>query len=133
MIEELQHIMLQENQADVITLHKFSDGIYARTIVIPANVCIVGAKHLTNHLMIISQGEGHIVVNDGEPEYYCAPEMTETKVGTKRVIFAHTDTYLTTFHVTDETDLDKIGETILEPEPLNELPMWKKKLLGGVH
>jgi len=133
MIEELQEAMLKESQEDLLTLHNFTDNMYARTIVVPANVCLVGAKHKTNHFLIISKGSGWIITNEGEPEHYSAPKMIESKAGDKRVIYAEHDTILTTFHVTDETDIDKIGELILESEPNIKLPQWKQKALGGVH
>jgi len=34
----------------------------------------------------------------------------------KRVIYAVTDTVWTTYHPTNETDVDKIAQEILEPE-----------------
>ena len=39
--------------------------------------------------------------------------MGQTHPGMKRVIYAITDTVWTTFHVTEETDVDKIAEQIL--------------------
>jgi hypothetical protein len=39
--------------------------------------------------------------------------MGQTQPGMKRVIYAITDTVWTTFHVTEETDVDKIAEQIL--------------------
>ena len=76
---------------------------------------LVGALHKTNHLFTISQGECVAVTHEGREEIK-APYMGQTHPGMKRVIYAITDTVWTTFHVTEETDVDKIAEQILEPE-----------------
>jgi hypothetical protein len=80
-------MMLAMPQAETEVKHHFSDGVYARELRIPAGVCLVGALHKTNHFFTVS-----------------------------RVIYAITDTVWTTFHVTEETDVDKIAEQILVPE-----------------
>jgi hypothetical protein len=44
--------------------------------------------------------------------------MVETEPGIKRVIYAETDTVMTAFHVTNETDIEKIAEQILVQESI---------------
>lgn len=132
-LEKLQEAMEQEEQVDCKVIHKFSDGVYARTLIIERGVSLVGARHKTNHFLMVSQGEGYFVCNDGEPEYYSAPMLIETKAGTKRAIVASTRTIMTAFHATDETDVDKIGEAILEKEDPKTLPQWKRKALEVYH
>ncbi len=114
-IYNIQDLMLSMPQAETETRHHFADGIYARELFIPAGVCLVGALHKTNHLFTVSQGECVAVTHEGREEIK-APYMGQTQPGMKRVIYAITDTVLTTFHVTEETDVDKIAEQILEPE-----------------
>jgi hypothetical protein len=43
-----------------------------------------------------------------------APFYNITKSGTKRVMYTHEDTVLVTVHVTNETDLAKIEEVIID-------------------
>lgn len=107
--------MLEQEQAETEVVHHFSEGLYARELRIPAGVCVVGAFHRTTHLFMVSMGKCIAVSHDDRQEIQ-APYMGETKPNTKRMIYAETDTIWTTFHVTDETDVDKIAEQILVPE-----------------
>lgn len=127
-IAKLQQSMMNQEQVDCPVNHYFSDGIYARELIIPKGCCIVGAKHKTRHLFLVTKG--HCLIADGDDVIEVqAPFTSETIEGTKRAITALEDTVIMTFHVTDETDIDKIGDEILEPE--NTLPQWKYKLIGG--
>ena len=114
-IFKLQDFMLQQEQAETETIHHFSDGIYARELKIPAGVCIVGALHKTKHFMMVSKGRCSIATHEGSTVVE-APYMVETQPGIKRVVYAETDTVMTTFHVTNETDIEKIAEQILVQE-----------------
>jgi hypothetical protein len=114
-IFKLQDFMLQQEQAETETIHHFSDGIYARELRIPAGVCIVGALHKTRHFMMVSKGRCSIATHEGS-KIVEAPYTVETQPGIKRVVYAETDTIMTTFHVTNETDIEKIAEQILVQE-----------------
>lgn len=114
-IFKLQDFMLQQEQAETETIHHFSDGIYARELKIPAGVCIVGALHKTKHFMMVSKGRCSIATHEGSTVVE-APYIVETQPGIKRVVYAETDTVMTTFHVTNETDIEKIAEQILVQE-----------------
>lgn len=114
-IFKLQDFMLQQEQAETETIHHFSDGIYARELRIPAGVCIVGALHKTKHFMMVSKGRCSIATHEGSTVVE-APYIVETQPGIKRVVYAETDTVMTTFHVTNETDIEKIAEQILVQE-----------------
>ena len=125
-IAKLQEAMQKQEQVDCPVNHYFSDGIYARELIIPAGSCVVGAKHKTRHFFLVVKGEC-LIADDGGCIRAEAPFITETTEGTKRAITAITDTILMTFHVTEETDIEKIGDEILEPEGC--LPQWKQKLM----
>jgi len=127
-LEELQESMLHGQQEDCDVLHDFSDGMYARTLLIKSGICLVGARHKTNHFLCISAGSGYMSVNGSEALYYEAPALLQTMSGTKRAITAIEDTIMTTFHPTDKTDVEEIGKEILEKENI-PLPQWQKKLL----
>ena len=118
--------MLSMPQAETETKHHFADGIYARELFIPAGVCLVGALHKTNHLFTVSQGECVAVTHEGREEIK-APYMGQTQPGMKRVIYAITDTVWTTFHVTEETDVDKVAKEILEEEYLSDHEDFKRE------
>ena len=117
MIEELQAAMLEMPQAECKTTHTFCNGVYAREIFIPKNVCLVGAKHKSEFFMVISKGRCVIKDNDLEQILH-APHTAISKVGAKRVIFAIEDTVLTTFHPTNKTDVEEIEKDIIDDEGL---------------
>ena len=123
-IDTLQDAIANMPQVDCEVVNHFSDGIYARELFIPAGVCLVGAKHKTRHFFMVTQGEC-LIHNGGKTESVRAPYMVETQVGDKRAITAIKDTVCITFHVTDETDVVKIGESITEPER-DMLANWKR-------
>lgn len=107
--------MLTKPQVNIETSHTFMRGIYARQIIIPAGVLIVGAKHKTEHPHLISEGKCYIVNND-KKEYFEAPYSGITKAGSKRAIYAIEKTVFTTFHPTNEKDIKKIESEIIESE-----------------
>lgn len=123
-VEQLQNAMQSLPQVDCQVKHHFTDGLYARELIIPAGVCVVGAKHNTNHILMVTQGEC-LISNNGLSERVTAPYMLETTKGTKRAITAITDTTMITFHVTKEKNVKKIGEAITEKED-KLLPQWKQ-------
>ncbi len=116
-ILELQKEMRSMPQVEINTIHRFTDGVYSREITIPAGVSLVGAKHLTEHFYVISKGECVFSDNTSQ-EALSAPYHGTTSPGTKRAIYALTDTIITTFHATNETDINKIESDIIEPEGL---------------
>ena len=127
-IERLQDIIGEMEQVDCPVVNHFSDGIYARETIIPQGVCLVGAQHKTRHFFMVVRGECYIATGEKTVNVE-APYLMETTPGTKRSIMAITDTTIMTFHVTNETDVDSIGNDILEPEQ-NTLPQWKR--IGGL-
>lgn len=115
-IQNLPHLV----QTDFPLLHHFSKGVYARSLLIPAGHVIVGHRHATEHLLIMSTGVADVLTDDGM-QHLMGFNVINTKPGIKRAIRAHADTILTTIHVTDETDPAVIGEQILMPEPLDAI------------
>lgn len=114
-VVEMQEEMKQLPQVSLTTNHYFSDGCYARELHIPAGVMLAGALHKTNHHWVLSKGK-IFVKNGNEKIVYEAPHHGQTYCGDKRIIYAFEDSVFTTFHVTDSTDIDEIGRTILGEE-----------------
>ena len=112
-IQELQDLMLvtPHDMPEVTIKHTFADGLYAREMSLKANSFVVGALHKTQHLFNISKGSCMVALED-RVEYLEAPYSGITQIGDKRVITAITDLVWTTYHVTNETDPEKIAELI---------------------
>jgi hypothetical protein len=94
--------------------HHFAPGLYAREILIPAGVLIVGKIHRHAHVNTISQGRVVVATEFGVIEL-AAPHTFVSKPGTKRAVLALEDTIWTTYHPTDETDLERIEDYVIAP------------------
>lgn len=112
---------------DLRVVHHFAPGIYARELHIPAGVALTGKEHRTEHLNVLSAGEMTVWTEQGMVRV-AAPFTVVSKPGAKRVGFAHTDCVWTTFHVTNETDLEKIEAEVIAPSS-NVIPPFKKEVI----
>lgn len=112
-IQDLQDHMMSHDYApaEVSIKHTFADGLYSREMTLKAGSFVVGALHKTQHLFNISKGSCMVALED-RVEHLEAPYSGITEIGDKRVIAAITDLVWTTYHVTNETDPDKIAELI---------------------
>lgn len=109
-------------QVECPVWHHFAPGLYARKMLIPKGVTLTGAVHKTEHLCIVS-GDMTVTTDDGVKRITDAHTILTSKPGAKRAGYAHEDTYWTTVHATDETDLDKLVEELTESKA--------SELLGG--
>lgn len=106
--------------------HHSAPGLYAREILIPAGVLIIGKIHRHAHINLISKGRVWVVTEFGKEELI-APVTFVSQPGTKRAVVAQEDTIWTTFHPTEETDLEKIEAHVIAPtyEALEiEMSQW---------
>jgi hypothetical protein len=118
----LEREIQQMPQAHCPIRHYFAGGIYAREMTIPAGVVLTGAVHRHEHLCTVSQGRIMVSTDEGMKEL-AAPCTIISKPGTKRVGYALETTVWTTYHITNETDLDKVMLEITEST--------NAELLGG--
>ncbi len=95
--------------------HVFAPGVYVREIFIPAGTLVVGKIHKHAHPNILVQGHVMVSTEEGPVEYH-APLTMVSAAGTKRVVYAVTDTIWVTIHLTNETDLEKIEAEIIAPD-----------------
>jgi quercetin dioxygenase-like cupin family protein len=116
-IEKLQAEMALMPQAELVTDHYFSGGMYCRRVFRQAGTLIVGKVHKKDHLFLCAMGE-IIAWTEGGMKRLKAGDVVESKAGTKRVTLAVSDAIGITFHRTDETDLDAIEKELIEPDEL---------------
>jgi quercetin dioxygenase-like cupin family protein len=114
-IDRLQSEMIMMPQAELITEHYFSPGMYMRKVFRPAGTVIIGKVHKEPHFFLCAMGEivawsekGMITLRSGD--------VIESKPGTKRVTMAVVDSIGVTIHRTDKTDLDEIEAELIEPD-----------------
>jgi hypothetical protein len=120
-VERLERILENAPQVECPLRHQFAPGLYAREMIVPAGTIATGAVHKTEHLTIVV---GHcLLTTDEGAEEFVGYHSFVSKPGTKRAIHAIQDTMVTTLHVTQETDLDKLCEQLTEST--------RDELLGG--
>lgn len=101
---EMEAIMKAMAQIEIETNHYFSDGLYAREIIIPAGVTLCGEIHKYKNLNILSKGS-MLIYGLGKVK---APFTIVSLPGTKRIAHTLEECVWTTIHATEETDVDKI-------------------------
>jgi hypothetical protein len=116
LLDELEVALAQLPRVELPVTHRFTKGMYIREIQIPAGTMLTSMTHKTEHPFVISEGAIKVTSDNEGSVIYEAPHTGITKPNTRRALHALTDVVWTTFHVTDETDVEKICEQILEPQ-----------------
>ena len=138
-IDRLQSEMVKMPQAELLTEHFFSPGMYCRRVYRSAGTLIVGTVHKEPHFFLCAKGEIIAWTENGMKKLQ-AGDLIESKAGTKRVTLAVTDAIGITIHRTDKTDLDEIEAELIEPDDLalfdssnqiKEIVSQMKKLEGN--
>lgn len=113
-ILQLQESMkeLPSTLQDCTLRHIFAPGLYAREMTIPEGTVIVGKIHKHAHVNTISKGRCSVMTEFGPMEIQ-APHTFVSEPGTKRVVVALEEVIWTTYHPSNETDLDKLEEGII--------------------
>lgn len=114
-IDRLQTEMVKMPQVELQTEHFFSPGMYCRRVFRPAGTLIVGKVHKKDHFFLCAKGEIIAWTENGMKRLQ-AGDVVECKPGTKRVTLSTQDSIGVTIHKTDETDLDKIEQELVEPD-----------------
>lgn len=100
-------------ECDLGTVHHFSDGLYAKEMHIPKGYAAISHKHEYSHLSILSSGKV-IVKTDDEQQEFTAPACIEIKAGINHMIVALEDAAWFCIHATDETDVSKVDEVLIQ-------------------
>lgn len=116
-VHDLQAVMRKMPQVEVETEHYFADGMYCRVVPRPAGTVIVGKVHKREHFYMVVKGAVAVVQDGAERKVYHAPSIIVSKPGTKRAVVALEDSVCLTVHRTDQTDLAKIEEELVEHDP----------------
>lgn len=121
-IMRLQAAMTPLQTEQPIPEHYFAPGMYGRTLLVPAGMCIVGKTHRHAHLLMVLKGHATIASEFGVDEL-CAGYVGVSQPGVKRVVLAHEDTLFVTVHHNpgDTQDLEEIEAQHIVPD-LHELP-----------
>lgn len=102
--------------------HEFCNGVYARSLFIPAGGLLTGAIHKDESFFVIRSGVIIITTDEGTAEVGPGFQSV-TKPGTKRAGLALTDCIVTTYHANpdNERDPEKIWDMYaLDPSKKQE-------------
>jgi hypothetical protein len=99
------------DQAD----HYYGEGVYARSLLIPAGTCVIGHIHKQDRICIIAQGKCTFV-DEFHKETVEAPYVGEFKAGSKTAVYAHTDTLWVACLGTDSKDAGVIIDDLVETD-----------------
>lgn len=109
-------------QVELHVAHHFADGVYMRSMFIPAGVALVGHIHKHPCISIVQYGD-IVVATDNGVRRLIGPCTLESPAGTKRAGWALADTLFTTVHANpaNERDVDRL-EDFLIAKDYNDLP-----------
>lgn len=96
-VRKLEKYLATLDQVNVELEHEFIDGLYKRTMRVPAGTVLTGAIHKVKHMDVMTEGS-MIVVTEGGTKQIDAPFTMTTKEGVKKCGIALTDVVWCTFH-----------------------------------
>ena len=102
-------------QAGYPTRHEFAPGIYLRGIEMPKGMVLTSRTHKTEHFCVLSKGDVSVYNEDGMKRFQ-NPHIFHSMPGTKRVLFAHEDSFWLNVHhnPTNERDIDVLEKQLCE-------------------
>ncbi len=116
-VETLQQELSKLPQYEPETKHYFHGGMYCREVFRHAGVLVVGAVHKKEHFYLIVSGTVQITDGEGNAQEVTGPHLFQSKPGTKRAVYAVTDTLCMTFHATESKTVEEAEAELVEVEP----------------
>lgn len=92
-VRQLEQKMLDMPQVEIRTDHHLENGLYARTIMVPAGCVLTGAEIIIETMLIIS-GNVTVAVDSGSFELV-GYHVIKAEAGRKQAFIAHENTYIT--------------------------------------
>jgi quercetin dioxygenase-like cupin family protein len=96
--------------------HLFAPGVYYREITMPKGKVVLGKKHKTTHFNIVLTGHVTVCIGD-ELADLIAPCVFISEAGVQKLLYMHEETRWATIHPTDETNIEKLEELLVEDLP----------------
>jgi hypothetical protein len=103
----IEELIKQMPQGDYITRHYHLDGVYVRSLFMPAGSLLTGKIHNKESIGILAQGTLR-VTNGTHAAVIHAPYIMVDKPGVKRLGYAETDCTFITVHRTDAVGIENI-------------------------
>lgn len=94
------------------TVHRFTPGLYSRTVTLEEGESALSKIHLTEHQFAILAGVAVIWSQQVGWEVVQSPYQGVTKVGTRRAVKALSRVVWATYHATHLTDISEIEKEL---------------------
>lgn len=119
-LEDTMRAMIEAGDlesVDPTPKHFFADGMYVRSLPIPAGSVVTGKIHRHQHVVALIKGEATINTDRGM-ERISAPHIWISEPGAKRALVTHTDCEFMTMHLnpTNTQDMVAIEADVIEPD-----------------
>lgn len=114
--------------------HRFTPGLYIRTLRAPAGALATTFIHLHEHPFVVTRGVVMVSTGDGNWTRVAAPHIGITPAGTRRICAVIEDAEWTTFHANpnDLTDIDELDRILFSfrtlPDGTNIRDRFKEAL-----
>lgn len=118
-VDAVHRMCLRYPPADLPVTHRFTPGLYAREIFMPAGSLVVSKIHKTEHPFVVLSGAVRVWDAQTGVQELSAGQVGITQPGTRRVLFIREDCRWVTFHPTTKTDVAEIEAEIIEPHVLD--------------
>ncbi len=93
--------------------HVFTPGCYCRTTFLPHGTILTTKTHAQEHQFVVLVGEATVWSENAGWQLIRAPYQGITYPGTRRVIYAHSDTVWATYHPSNATNLEDLEEELI--------------------
>jgi quercetin dioxygenase-like cupin family protein len=111
-VDQIHDIMAGVFDIDLRITHNFSEGLYAKQMLIPAGYVVGQHSHTFDHLSILAKGRV-IVKTDALEREYAAPSCIEIKKHTHHMITALEESVWFCVHATTVTDPDTVDSALI--------------------
>ena len=101
---------------EIEPVHRFAPGLYVRELTVPAGHVIVGKVHKYETLNILLKGSA-LLACDGKVEKVSAPLTFVSAPGRQKAAIVLEDMTWMNVQATTETDVAKIEQEFIEPDP----------------
>ena len=116
-IQDLQNECKSIEQVECKTDHMFSDGVYVRTMFVPAGTFVIGKVHKFKTVNIMTKGTALIYAGPNKPAVKIeAPLTFVSNPMERKMAFFLEDSEWVNVHPTEQTDLEKIESEFIIPD-----------------
>lgn len=109
-----------ENIANELpVVNTLNNGVYVRSLSIPAGILVTGKIHQFQHLFMLLSGDSSFMLEDKMIRSNGPSPIFNVSALTKKVVYTHSDCVFMTIHRTDLTDINEIERILVHDSDLS--------------